>query len=195
MCEFAGRLNGAPFHSLSDNRIVCKCECAHVCGYACRSVIGALRRRDLGAPHAWLPASQLSLVHKRILCFCVPPCELSRPWSRQKRHVRTSEGHVTSAINAWSTNARDVWKLKSKIKRDRISQEPRIREIRITRKKRISMIQKMPRGTFTRIYDSDQDSNQDSTAFISFLRITSLSSKGLGQKSHVWCKIFFSVKY
>lgn len=48
------------------------------------------------APHAWLPASQLSLVHKRILCFCLPPCELSRPWGGQKRHVRTSEGRVTT---------------------------------------------------------------------------------------------------
>lgn len=52
------RSRRASSRSLSNNRIVCKCPCVCVCGYACRSVIGALRRRDLGPrmPDCLLPS-------------------------------------------------------------------------------------------------------------------------------------------
>lgn len=79
------------------NARVSVCVCAWVWVPKCNR--GPQKERPW-APHAWLPASQLSLVHnKRILCFYFPPCELSRPWGHQKRHVRTSEGRDTFVCN------------------------------------------------------------------------------------------------
>lgn len=47
------------------------------------------------------------------------------------------------------------------------------------KKKKISMIQKTPRGILARVYDLNQDSNRHTDS----LRIKSLSSKGLRQKN------------
>lgn len=68
VCEFVGRSRRASSRSLSNKQDTY--VNAHVHAYACRGVIGGPQEERPWAPHAWLPASQLSLVHKRSLCFC-----------------------------------------------------------------------------------------------------------------------------
>lgn len=124
VCEFAGRLSGAPSHSLSNNRIVCKWLCTRVCGYACRS-----RNRGPEEERPWGPAcltacfpavarAQEDPVFLRSPLRIIATLRL--PETARADFRRTH--HVHAAINALIHKELNMEKLKREIKKG--SKEP-----------------------------------------------------------------------